>query len=66
MPSENFGTFSALSIAIGRVLEYNLVNAFIYYIMYWPYRHQIEGTLVLDINNNVIGESELNEISYLH
>lgn len=66
MPSDNFGTFSALGIAIGRVLQYNIVNSFIYYIMYWPYRHQIEGTFGLDINNNVIGESELNEISYLN
>lgn len=36
-------------VTICKLLYYNLVNTFIYYIMYWSYRHTYESTNGVDI-----------------
>lgn len=55
-------TLTTLLITFGKILQYNLVNAFIYYIMYWSYRYAYEGSHGLEIPSS---DTELYNISYL-
>lgn len=59
--------FSPLNIAIviiGRLLQYHLVNLFIYFFLYWPYRRTFEAK-----ENNYdlqcVSELEVNDLSII-
>lgn len=39
----------ALLVTAGKLLQYNLVNAFIYYVMYWSYRYTYEGSHGIEV-----------------
>lgn len=47
---EDFGLFASLMIVFVRILEQNLVNAYVYYMIYWTYRFQYEQNAGYDVN----------------
>ena len=57
-----FNTFETIVIVFLRLIQQNMVNFYLYYMLYWPYRHSFDNNKGYDV---AVVENEISDLSIL-